>query len=62
MTSNGKYEEIRRMSREDRREIHQFAMQRSRELLAGIDKRSTRAAKSLEAPSVCGGSVKSKSK
>ena len=57
MTKNDKYEEIRRMSREDRREIHEFAVQRSRELLAGIEKRSTSTTKSLDAPSV----LKSKS-
>lgn len=37
MTQYQKYEEIRKMTKEDRREIYQFAMKRSREMLAGIE-------------------------
>ncbi len=62
MTHSRKYDEIRRMSREDRREIFQFAMQRSSELLAGIDKLSADVSKSHEASSICGRPAKSKTK
>ncbi|MBN2526400.1 MAG: hypothetical protein JXR76_08400 [Deltaproteobacteria bacterium] len=37
MSTHNKYEEIRKMSAADREEIYRFAMQRSKEMLSGID-------------------------
>lgn len=37
MPAYDKYEEIRKMSVADREEIYQYAMQRSKEMLSGID-------------------------
>lgn len=48
MTTYDKYEEIRKMSMADRREIYQFALQRSREMLSGIDSSSNPLTKSGE--------------
>jgi hypothetical protein len=52
MSTHDRYEEIRKMSVADREEIFRFAMQRSKEMLSGIESKSTSSANVTESKKV----------
>ena len=60
MMNQKKYNEIRKMSPKDREEIHQFAIQRSREMLSGLEEQPICSLKTMDAASLVKRTVKSK--